>query len=91
LVAEAYNSLKHNRWENVKQATLSNAVDAAAALFLAVALDTECQATLAERKWLHSQFATEYLLRKLSEQTNRRVTIESQLFSYAIGSAHPNS
>lgn len=88
---QAYNKLKHNRWENVREATLRNAVDATAALFVALAHDEACGAVLAERKWLHSQYATEYLLSKLYSQPREvpGVTVESPLLSYAFGCSHP--
>jgi hypothetical protein len=86
---QAYNNLKHNRWENVRDATLENAVDASAALFLAVANDPECHPILAERKWLHTRFATDWIIKNLSSpQGAIGVTIESSLFSYAVGCSH---
>lgn len=88
---QAYNSLKHNRWENVKDATVAHAVDAAAALFIAIATDPACHAVLAERNWMHSQYASDWTLEKLASPAGiLGVTVESTLFSYAIGSSRPD-
>ncbi len=88
---QAYNELKHDRWKNVKQATLANAVNAAAALFLAITIDTECHPVLAERKWFHTNYALDYAMSKLaSPEGLLGVNVESSLFSYAIGSSLPN-
>jgi hypothetical protein len=87
---QAYNKLKHNRWENVREATLAAAVDAAAALFLAIAVDGECQPVLAERKWFHSQYSLDYVLQKTSHTKWLGITIESRLFSYAVLSSAPD-
>jgi hypothetical protein len=86
---QAYNNLKHNRWENVKEATVAHAVDAAAALFIAIANDPACHTALAERKWIYSYYASDYLLAKLSRPERiLGVTIESKLFSYAVCCSH---
>lgn len=83
--------MKHNRWENVKEATLANAVNAAAALFIAIATDSGCQAVLAERKWMHTGYASDYVLGKLAlPEGILEITFESSLFSYAVGSSLPD-
>ena len=88
---QAYNNLKHNRWDNVRDATVANAVEATAALFIAIATDSGCRAVLAERRWLHSHYASDWTLAKLaSPEGILGVTVESTLFSYAIGSSNPN-
>jgi hypothetical protein len=88
----AYNKLKHIRWANVEEATVKNAVDAVAALFLALARLPMCYEAMVEAGWLHTCMATSYVLAHTDhkqEPTGAGMTWESSRFSYAAGSHHP--
>jgi hypothetical protein len=89
---QAYNDLKHERWENIAQATLGNAANALAALFLAIIRCRECQDAIQAAGWIHTSFAIPYALLELDRDSpTTGVTVESELLSYAAGSCNePN-
>lgn len=83
---QAYNSLKHDRWANIKQATLSNALNIAAGLFLAIARSAVCLDSLVARNWIRAHFEMKYTISEVANGAERAelgITVESTLFSYA--------
>lgn len=86
---QAYNDIKHDRWANIRQATLENAANAVAGLFLAIVRSTECFDALVEAGWFRSDCAASYVIDKLSQEPESPhwgMTMESSLFSYAASS-----
>jgi len=51
---QAYTSLKHDRWRNIKMATFNNAVNSVAGLFLAILKSKHCRNAVEESNWLSS-------------------------------------
>lgn len=88
---QAYNAIKHDRWANIRQATLENAANALGGLFLAIIRCAECLDLLVERGWFHSPLIVDQTfltLYRRSEDPELGATMESNLFSYASGSGH---
>lgn len=89
---QAYNMLKHDRWQNIRSATVENAVNAAAALFLALVRCHDCADAIVSAGWFHSAFAREYSLDTyaIREDPNVGITFESALFAYVVGALDPH-
>ena len=88
---QAHNDIKHDRWANIRQATLENAVNAVAGLFLAIVRSAECVDALVEANWFRSSLATSYAVGQTSDGTESPefgISIESAILSYASGSSH---
>jgi hypothetical protein len=92
----AYTKLKHDRWRNIREGTLGAAVDAVAALFLAIVRCEFCRDAVAEAGWLSSKptwesmnpsHSTQLTAWLLEDATCHGLFIaaESELFSYPVG------
>jgi hypothetical protein len=81
----AYNALKHDRLGNRSLATLDNAVQAVAALFLSVIYSGLCDQAILDNELLqiHMHSATFALIKDLSPMNWAK--IESKLFAHPIG------
>ncbi len=85
----AYTSIKHDRWGNVRVATLARCVQAAAGLFIAICNSDPCKPAVeslltisASPEISHNPKAW---LGRLSEQPNFYVAVESDVFVYPAG------
>ena len=88
---QAYNALKHHRWANIKEATIENAANAVAGLFLAIVQCAQCTDSLVEAGWFRSNAGPFYAAKQFShgpENPELGITVESPLLSYASGSCH---
>jgi hypothetical protein len=83
----AYNALKHDRFRNQKEATLSNAVQALGGLFLAILRCEPCRNAIAQTDWFLDEGNN--ILPWLGEDSlsvkEQYIAIESNLFTYAVG------
>jgi hypothetical protein len=85
---KAYNALKHDRLDNKREGTLRNAVDATAALFLAIIYSGMCDLAIAANQMLeaHSNPTIESATKLLRDvKTEACAKIESRLFAHPLG------
>jgi hypothetical protein len=90
---QAYNAIKHDRWANIRQATILNAANAVAGLYLAIARSSDCADSLVESGWFRSSWSTPHAVQRMisgPETPELGITIESALFSYAAASSAPD-
>ncbi len=84
---QAYNELKHDRWENKHKATVRNAVHAVGGLFLAIIHSPIMEVSLQESDWLHTDWNREIVTGTIHNQAGKQVTgatFETSLFSFAV-------
>lgn len=85
---KAYNKVKHNRIENRKKATLKCTVEAMGGLFLALLYCQVCRQAVVASGWVHyprGHNPATYLDDHLKAVPERRILVESKLFSYPVG------
>lgn len=82
----AYNTLKHDRLKNRKEATLKRLVTSIGALLLAILRSEDCRIALAQTDWLRANSTRPEVL--LGEDSpgykNEFASCETKFFSYAI-------
>lgn len=83
----AYNSLKHDRLQNITEATLHKAVRAVSALFLAILRCEDCRTAILQAGWLtgESDRPECYLGEDSPSDKDAFVAAETKLFTYAVG------
>lgn len=85
---QAYNALKHDRWENKREATIKNAVLAIGGLFLAIVHSPIMEDALLESGWIHTDFNPELVPAHIHNHVASipvQASLETSLLSYAIG------
>jgi len=87
---EAYNKIKHDRWNEIREATYANATHAIGALFVAINCSEYCREAIAESGWLSARMGTTNSAGWLDERNDdykwqHFVLSESKLFAYPIG------
>ena len=84
---DAYNNLKHDLVQNVRQSTLVNAVYSIAGLFTAIITCEYCWEYIVQEGWVSSFHPN--LIASLRDDSNssylKYCAVESELFSYPIG------
>lgn len=84
---DAYNDLKHNRFLNRTQATLHNAVQSLAGLFVAIVKCENCRSGMVKEGWVSAMHPNlEACLTEDSPKDYMRYClVESKLFAYMVG------
>ncbi len=83
----AHNELKHDRYQNLKKATLANAVQSLAGLLLAILRSEYCRNAVAQTDWFLDEGinVVAWLGEDSPSAKEQYITVESKLFTYAIG------
>lgn len=83
----AHNALKHDRYQNLKEATLANAVQAVAGLLLAILRCEYCRSAVAQTDWFldEGNNVVAWLGEDSPSAKEQYIAVESKLFTYAIG------
>jgi hypothetical protein len=84
---QAYNDLKHDRWENKREATIRNAVFAVGGLFVAIVHSPLMGDGLRESGWLRTDWNPDIVVANLRGDPISHATqasFETSLMSYAV-------
>jgi len=84
---QAYNNLKHDRWENKREATVRNAVFAVGGLFIAIVHSPLMGDGLRESGWLRTDWNPDIVVANLNDDSasdGTSASFETSLISYAV-------